>query len=299
MKNIVLPTDFSENAMNAAKYALALFKDEECIFHLINTYTPAIPYSRFMAVSVGGGLEDNTHSESREKLEAVLANLGKEFYNPKHQFKTVSSFNLLVDEVEKIVEMENADLVVMGTKGASGLKEVFMGSNTVRIIKSVKNCPVLAIPQYFEYAVPTEIAFATDFNRFYTLSELQPLIDLANTFNATIQIVHVQEPGAELTEMQHFNLSMLKKYLKDVRHFVHRETRKSSISKTLETFTSEMDIHLLAMLKYAHSFMEKITHEPIVKQTAFHTQIPLLVIPELGMDYASKARTRREEGAQI
>ena len=193
-----------------------------------------------------------------------------------------------MDEINETVEEQGIDLIVTGTKGASGLEEVFMGSNTVRIIKLVKNCPVLTVPQYFEFVSPNEIAFATDFNRFYTQSELQPLRDMAKTFNAAIRIVHVQYEIKALTELQQFNLSMLRKYLGDIEHYVHTVSELNSISKTLEAFTKDLDIHLLAMLNYQHSYMEKMTREPIVKRVAFHTQIPLLVIPELGMNTTSR-----------
>ncbi|NNK75073.1 MAG: universal stress protein, partial [Maribacter sp.] len=266
MKNILLPTDFSENAWNATKYAIELFKDEECVFHLLNTYTPAIANSRFMATSLSGGqLEDGVRNNSEHGLKKVLNKINKTYQNPRHSFKTISSFSLLVDEIKEIVEDKGIDLIVTGTKGASGLDEVFMGSNTVRIIKSIKNSPVLAIPQFFKYQRPSEIAFATDFNRFYSQSELQPMIDLAHTFNATIRIVHVQYEIKALTEIQQFNLNMLRKYLSDNEHYLHTVSELNSVSKTLEVFAEELDIHLLAMLNYQHSYMEKMTREPVVK----------------------------------
>ena len=289
MKNVLLPTDFSENAWNATKYAIELFKDEECVFHLLNTYTPAIASSRFMATSLSNVQEGSMRNSSERGLEEILGNIKKNFNFPKHSYKTISSFSLLVDEIKDIVENSGIDLIVTGTKGASGIDEVFMGSNTVRIIKSVKNCPVLAIPQHFQYTSPTEIAFATDFNRFYSLSELQPMIDLAKTFKAAIRIVHVQYEIKALSEIQMFNLNMLRKYLNEVEHYVHTVSELNSVSKTLEVFTKELDIHLLAMLNYQHSYMEKMTREPVVKRMAFHTQIPLLVIPELGMNMPSKS----------
>lgn len=289
MKNVLLPTDFSENAWNATKYAIELFKDEECVFHLLNTYTPAIASSRFMATSLSNVQEGSMRNSSERGLEEILRKIKKDFNFPKHSYKTISSFSLLVDEIKDIVENSGIDLIVTGTKGASGIDEVFMGSNTVRIIKSVKNCPVLAIPQHFEYTSPTEIAFATDFNRFYSLSELQPMIDLAKAFKAAIRIVHVQYEIKALSEIQMFNLNMLRKYLNEVEHYVHTVSELNSVSKTLEVFTKELDIHLLAMLNYQHSYMEKMTREPVVKRMAFHTQIPLLVIPELGMNMPSKS----------
>ena len=295
MKNILIPTDFSDNAWNATRYAIELFKDEECIFHLLNTYTPAIASSRFMAASIDGEiLENSAQLSSKKGLQNFIKRINQNFDNPKHTFKAISSFSFLADEIKETIEEQDIDIVVMGTKGASGIEEVFMGSNTVRIIKSVKNCPVLAIPQHFEFTTPKEIAFATDFNRFYTKSELQPLLEMAKAFKATIRIVHVQYKIIALTELQQFNLSMLRKYLDKMEHYVHTVSELNSISTSLEAFTQELDIHLLAMLNYQHSYMEKITREPIVKRVAFHTQIPLLVIPELGMHVSLKKKRDSE-----
>lgn len=289
MKRVLIPTDFSDNAWNAVQYALALFKEEDCTFYLLNTYTPAIAHSRFMAASFEDGLLTNAaHECSLNGLEKLLERITDNYNNSKHQFKTISSFSLLIDEVLETVAEHDIDLVLLGTKGASGLEEVFMGSNTVRIIKAVKNCPVLAIPQNFDYIKPTEIAFATDFNRFYTISELKPVIDLAKSFGAVIRIVHVQYELKALTELQQFNLSMLRKYLGEVEHYVHTVSELNSVSKTLEKFAEELDIHLLAMLQYQHSYMERLTREPVVKRVAFHTNIPLLVIPELSLGTSIK-----------
>ncbi|MEM9077083.1 MAG: universal stress protein [Bacteroidota bacterium] len=285
MQKILIPTDFSENAWNAISYAMHLFRDRKCTFYFLNTYTPVIPSSRFMANIVDGvRIVDAVRDASQKGLQQTVEQVKKEFNNSNHIFETISSFNLLVEEVKDVVEEFGIHLVITGTKGASGIDEVFMGSNTVRIIKNTKRCPVLAIPQHFDFIAPSEIAFATDFNRFYSSSELQPLLDLADMFKATIRIVHVQYKLKALSELQQFNLNMLRRYMKDTEHYVHTVSELNSVSHTLEMFSEELDIHLLAMLNYQHSYMEKMTREPIVKRTAFHTQIPLFVIPELGMN---------------
>ena len=88
MKKILLPTDFSENAWNATRYAIELFKNEECIFHLLNTYTPAIASSRFMAATIDGGtLENGAHLNSKRGLQNTVERIDKEYNNPKHTFK--------------------------------------------------------------------------------------------------------------------------------------------------------------------------------------------------------------------
>ncbi|MGX1928661.1 universal stress protein [Flagellimonas sp. 2504JD4-2] len=288
MQKILIPTDFSENAWNAIDYAMQLFRKRSCTFYLLNTYTPVIPSSRFMAKMIDGvRVVDAVRNSSEEGLKKTVDRVKRKYRNSNHKFKTISSFNLLTDEVTDIVDSEGIQLIVTGTKGASGIEEVFMGSNTVRIIKSTKKCPVLAIPQHFRFVKPTEIAFATDFNRFYTSSELNPLLELAHMFQATIRIVHVQYGIKALSELQQFNLNMLRRYLDGTEHYVHTVSELHSVSQTLEIFSQELDIHLLALLNYQHSYLEKMTREPVVKRTAFHTQIPLLVIPELGMEGVS------------
>lgn len=300
MRRILIPTDFSENAWNAIEYAMQLFRNKRCIFYLLNTYTPIIPSSRFMAnMTEGVRIVDAVRDESERGLQKTVERIQKKHRNPNHSFETITSFNLLVEEVKDIVDSFGIHMVITGTKGASGVDEVFMGSNTVRIIKSTKKCPILAIPYHFEFVTPTEIAFATDFTRFYTTSELSPLLEIAKMFQATIRIVHVQYGIKALTELQQFNLNMLRRYLGDVEHYVHTVSELNSVSQTLEVFSKELDIHLLALLNYQHSYMEKMTREPIIKRTAFHTQIPLLVIPELGMEGISAEKENEEEEQHI
>ncbi|QWX83979.1 universal stress protein [Cellulophaga sp. HaHaR_3_176] len=300
MKNVLIPTDFSENAWNAVKYAIELFKDEQCNFYLLNTFTPNIAASRFMASVMPEETSDGENS-SRKGLSALINKIQNENPDPAHlhNFKAISSFSFLVDEVKEVVDTYNIHLVILGTKGASGLAEVFMGSNAVRIIKTVKNCPVLAIPASFDFEKPKEIAFATDYNRFYTFSELQPLIELAQTFNAVIRVVHVQPKIKALTELQEFNLNMLRRYLSETEYFIHTISEVNSVSKTLEIFTNELDVHLLAMLNYQHSYIEQVTREPIVKKIAFHTQLPLLVLPEMGIGITQKANIEGVLSAKV
>ena len=90
MKKILLPTDFSDNARNAINYALSLYKDENCKFYLLNTYTPII-YNYDYRMSAGGYLgevADVVRENSLEKLDEIEKELKEKFNNPKHQFET-------------------------------------------------------------------------------------------------------------------------------------------------------------------------------------------------------------------
>ncbi len=280
MKNILLPTDFSENAWNATRYAIELFKDEVCNFYLLNTYTPAIVHSRFMAASVHGGvLEDSIKSQSEGGLQEVVDRILLECKYPNHNFNTASSFSLLTDAILDLVETEDINLVVTGTKGASGLEEVFMGSNTVRIIKSVTDCPVLVVPENFEFKRPERIAFATDFNRSFSMEVIRPLTSLATSMGVPIHVVHINESD-ELDRYQQANKDILDEFLKPIEHQFHWMSYFASKSDVMQYFLEEYNMDMFTLINYKHGFLEELVHEPVVKRVAFHTQIPLLVLPE-------------------
>lgn len=295
MKQILIPTDFSKNAWNAIDYAMNMFADERCTFILLNTFTPAIPTTRFLAPRQGTeNLEDAIRVESETRLNNTVAKICHDFPNRKHKFKIISSFNLLVDEITEIVNAYEIDLILTGTKGASGIRGVYLGSNTVNIIKHTKDCPVMAIPRNYKFVKPREIVFATDFNRCFTEIELRPLVAIARNMNAVVRVVYVQEKLSALSTWQQFNLDTLRRLLNSVDYFIQTISEVESVSNTLELFTKEMEVQLLVMLNYHHSYIEKMTREPVVKRTAFQTKIPLLVLPEFDLNELDLRRSREQ-----
>ena len=110
--------------------------------------------------------------------------------NANHEFEIILSDKDLQHTIESAIDKYNIDLIVMGTKGATGAKEFFFGSNTVLIIKKIKQCAVLIVPDEFDFVKPRQIAFPTDFSRLYG-DELLPLRDLAELYNSKIRIVSI------------------------------------------------------------------------------------------------------------
>ena len=280
MKNILLPTDFSENAWNATQYALELYKNDACHFYLLNTYTPAIVHSRFMAVNTEGRLlEDACHSASEQGLKKLLKRLSQNQLHPEHHFSTISSFNLLTEQIKETVEELNIDMIITGTQGASGLKEIFLGSNTVRIIKSKLSCPVLVVPESYSFKAPKEIALVTDFKRNFDAAVIAPIKQMAIHLEARVRIMHINE-NEQLNKYQKSNLSILEEYLSEVRTSLHWMPHFASKADVIQAFIEELGIDMLAMVRYSHSFLEELTREPVITKVAFHTNIPLLTIPE-------------------
>ncbi|PIF00117.1 MAG: universal stress protein [Maribacter sp.] len=277
MKRIILPTDFSENAYNAIRYAILLFKDVECTFYLLHTYTPAIYQAEYVLHSPGQiGLGDVYQEDSLAQLNTLKKKLVSEFNNRKHTFIVHSAFNTLIEEIVETSKREDADLVVMGTQGATGAKEILIGTNTVHVIKR-GCCPILAIPPGFEFEEPKEILFPTDFEIDYQHGQLKEIMQLAELHNSNIQIMHVSS-GYDLTSSQLQNRTKLDGILGKIPHLFHEEPNQG-IMTAIDTFQKKAKINILAMIQNRHTFLERLFIEPIIKKLGFHETIPFLVIP--------------------
>ena len=278
MKKILLPTDFSDNALNAINYALNLYKDENCKFYLLNTYTPII-YNYDYRMSAGGYLGevvDIIRENSLEKLNAIEKELKEKFKNPKHQFETISSFSLLTDEINDIVDKHTIDLIIMGTKGATRAKEILFGTNTIHVIKKSK-CPVLAVPDGYFFEEPKEILFPTDYNVDYSVKQMQTLKTITEIFDSKVHIVNVSH-GIDLSETQNTNKATLEKIFTPVKHASYR-VDDQPIPQAINEFQKSTYVQLLMMINNKHSFFENLFFKPVINQIGFHLNIPFLVIP--------------------
>jgi nucleotide-binding universal stress UspA family protein len=278
MKKILLPTDFSDNALNAINYALQLFKGDKCTFYLLNTYTPVI-YSYDYQMSTAGYLGevvDVVKKNSTDKLDKLKNQLNKKYKNENHKLVTISSFNLLTDEIKDLIDTYNLDLIVMGTKGASGAKEILFGSNTIHVIKKSK-CPVFAVPDGYFFEKPMEILFPTDYKIDYTEKQLNILKTIANLYKSRVHILNVSH-GRDLNEKENRNKEKLEKLLSKVKHASYR-VDDQEIPNAINEFQKTTYVHLLMMINNKHSFFENLFFKPVIHQIGFHLTVPFLVIP--------------------
>ena len=277
MKKILLPTDFSDNSWNAISYALHLFENENCTFYILNTYTPVIYHIEYVLVNPAQfGMGDPIRENALRCLDILSQKIKDNFNNPKHKFESIAAFNTLIPEIREIVKDKNIDMVVMGTKGATGAKEVLFGSNTVHVFKTV-DCPILAIPDNFHFEAPLEILFPTDYEVDYSDDQLMHLIALATFYHARINVMHVYH-GKELSLKQEQRKQKLEVYLKPVAHLFHK-INNENIPEAISNFQTKSNINFLVMINNKHSFFENLFFRPTINQIGFHLNIPFLVVP--------------------
>jgi len=278
MKRILLPTDFSDNSWNAITYAVELFKDEACTFYLLNTYTPVIYHVEYvLGYPAQFGLGDAVRNTSQENLNELVLKLSDKFgHNPKHKFETSARFDTLISGIKDFVEAHNIDLIIMGTKGATGAEGVLFGSNTVHVFKEIK-CPIMAIPSNFKFEAPHEILFPTDLEVNYKNSLLNILQEIASSHHSRVNAMHVST-GNKLTESQENNKLNLESIFKNTAYLFHN-IKSMNILEAINEFQMKHKINLLVMINNKHSFFENLFFKNTINQIGFHLNIPFLVIP--------------------
>lgn len=278
MKTILIPTDFSENAWHAISYAMNFFKDEYCTFYLLHTYSPAFYRMDYV---VGGpafsAIPDVGVDISLMGLEKTVEDIKKTWANTRHRFEVVSSFNTLTDEVNELVSGKGIDLVVMGTQGASGAKEVFLGSNTVFVIRKART-PVMAIPEKVKYHPVRNILFPSDYLSAYRPEDLEPVLQIARMHQARFTLLHVNEVNG-LTEVQKDNKSHLERHLEEL-DYETVELDGQLMPDAVLRYIEEHPVDLLVMMNRRHSFFERLLIRQNVDQIGFHVQIPFVVVPD-------------------
>ncbi|AWH75578.1 hypothetical protein DCS32_15835 [Dokdonia sp. Dokd-P16] len=280
MAHILVPTDFSENAYNALFYATRLYPNEECIItllhsfeHLFSTNTSRIDIGR------NEQLYNELEADSLKKLDTLKNKIILDSDGISLVVNLMTGAQPLYKMVNKCIINDTINVVVMGTKGTSGVKEVFLGTQTVKLINKVKPIPVVVVPQYATYATPTDIAYATDLKIDYAQYPLEIIKELVRLHKSNLYITHIynqMSPG----ETVETNYRKLKHKLEDVSYTTHWLSSTTKMEDALGVFIKEHDINLLVLMYHKSGFLKKLFNKSFVDKVSFHSEIPLLILPE-------------------
>lgn len=279
MRKILIPTDFSDNAMNAIRYAVELFKYERSDFLIMHAYADEV-YDHDTTISRQAleELKVATGRNSDQELSKILDSIQMISPNPRHTYETLSIFGTLVDEANDIVDRENIDIVIMGTRGKNNNRALTFGSNTLQVIKYVK-CPVLAIPSECSYTQPKNILLPTDFLLPYKKRELKLLSTLAKSFRSKINFL-LASKYQNLSLRQEDHKEFLKDCLPDSEMEFHIIS-SDDLTMTINRFIIDNPTDLLVMFNSRRSYLENLLYQSSIDKIGLEIKIPFLVMQNL------------------
>ncbi len=279
MRKILIPTDFSENAMNALRYAVELFKYERCDFFILHAYADEVyDHSTVVSREIFDTLKERVYKNSNMALEKVLLEIKNISPNPRHEYKLLSMFGSLTDEANDLVDKENIDILIMGTKGETNDQKLTFGSNTLQVLKYVK-CPVLVIPSNCSYNSPKNILFPTNYQLPFKRRELKLFSTLTKSFRSTINFLYISNFD-KLSIRQEDNKHFLKKSLPNAKLIFHQETAED-LTYAINQFTERNEIDFLVMVNSRRSYLENVLDRSTIDKIGLHIKIPFLVMQNL------------------
>ena len=271
MKNILLPTDFSDYAEKAYKYAAAIAMASDATIHLLHDFDldyihPAMPVESF----------DMEKDEAKQKLEQAKERIQQ--YVPTKQLNIVTHALMgdLLETVQAIIKRENIDFILMGTKGATGLKSVIFGSNAEKIINNT-SVPCLVIPknpvEAYNYK---HIVLATDFTPLGN-ENLNTLRWFAETFESRLTILHIAPYDSE---EEHSYKKELADFFSNTEIDVTFDHEVyADITIGLNEYATKNEAWLIAMGEKNKTWLQKAIEGSNVENMILFTNFPILTLP--------------------
>lgn len=279
MKKILVPTDFSSNSRHALKIAAEIAKVTKGRVELLHTNT---------AVAYAPPLPDYYVPEAYDMTE-YYENAAEELYNIKREFtsneayadvkfETVVEEGFLYATVRRIAEEDRADLIVMGTKGASGATEFFVGSNTEKVIRTAPG-PVLAVPANSGDFELKTIVFPTTLRKDQT-GVFRALAEWQKYFPFEVKVLYLNNPAGFDSNEDIENA--VKKFaeeagLKNVKSFVSGNTFNEEVS--ILQFAGQEHADLIVMGTHQRQGLSHLLFGSLTEDTVNHSDIPVLSVP--------------------
>lgn len=273
MKNILLPTDFSENSKNAIRFALKFFEGETCTFYILNTHKP----SRYITSSVlsaapGTSVYEGILSVNKPELEKLIDFCKSISVNENFTFISKIDFANIVDSVNQAVSVNNIDLIVMGTTGATGAVEVIFGSNTLNIIRNT-DAPVLAIPQNYFYEDIQSVLLSINHQYKLVADSLKILLEIVKKEKAALKILEIDDSKTETAEQ----VEEFREFFKEIK--VERFSIKNlPAPMAINAFEQLIPIQLHVMFVERKKFLDRFIFGSDSTKISYSSRVPLLVL---------------------
>lgn len=268
MKTLIL-TDFSRLSKVAIQYIMDFSRDinmQLVILHFVDTDTPT------RARLSSGKLEEAIKKSSEQEMNQLIKTIKDENSHKADISSKIIFGSSIEKEVEKFALKNNIDIICIGTKGATGLKKILLGSNAASIIDN-SSIPVLTIPEYAKYKVIKNIVYSSDLQNID--KELEFVLPFAKLLNAWVHILHIKKDNEEIDKDLKSQVEQLKASLSYKK--VKLKTLKSiSVLEGINKYIEDIDADMLTMFTHHTNLIEKLFLKSVAQKAAFQTRIPLL-----------------------
>ncbi|MEP6952206.1 MAG: universal stress protein [Ginsengibacter sp.] len=269
MKTVLVPVDFSATSVNAAKYAVALAKEITGVHIILYNV-----YNRISFKSLTEKEKGSRKMVTENELKRLKRKLGA---SEDQNISIESEEGSFIDSLEKYVLSNHVDMVIMGITGSSKIKQVFMGTNTLNVIRHIKT-PVMIVPPKAEFTGLKNVLFTSDFKDVARATPFDPLKKILDLFKPTLNILNVDsEHYIELTE----EYKKERDAMEDKLGSYNPEfsfLRAFDFLEGINGFAQAKNIDAIITVPRTHSFLSQLFKTSHTKKLAYHSYVPIIAI---------------------
>lgn len=273
MKTILFPTDFSENATHASRYAGMLAKLYDANLVILHVHhIPMVPESNH-SFEVRNAISLNEKG-AMEDLEIFTKKFMEDSNLPSERIIQRIEYGFPAEKIVEIADSIKADLIVMGTKGASDMLDKWLGTHAQEVMKTAK-CPTFTIPKKVPIDYPQRILYAADFKE-DEIAATEKLLNVAKPLGATCKVIHIHEYFEP--NVGHIVEETIKELEKKFENedVTIQQIHRSDIIEGLEAYIKTYKPDVLAMAIHEKSFLSNIFNTSITRHFIQEAQLPML-----------------------
>jgi len=263
VKNILVPVDFSENSLNALRYAGEFARTSGAELFVLHVADPEA-----LINEVKGNLSP----------DHLLNLIKKEDYLRGIRITTIMENGSVSDLVKKESKENNIDLIIMGTQGAGNLQRSMIGTHTSTVIAH-SECMVLAVPSQVKFAPIRKAVLAIDMDH-RADHLIQDTIKLFSNMDAAVLLVYV---GGDQHHKQEHDLETMTEEMKRSTGYHKIDCtviHSNHFRESIEQFSLDIDADAIAMITHHRNVFESLFDPSQTKKMAYHMNTPLLAIPQ-------------------
>ena len=270
MKKILIPTDFSKHAEYALKVAAQIARKnggEIILLHMLE-----LPHQGSDAVGSGHDIPEIMFFKNAaiQRLEDLM----DEPYLEGLKVSEIVQFELAFDGILKISKINNIDLIVMGSHGANGFKEMFIGSNAEKVVRN-SDVPVLIIKQEDDDFNVNDFVFASDFSD-EIKKPFAKAVEFANKFDATLHLVTINTPNNFRSTAT--SEKTMKNFMQgfDIKKYQMHIYNENNVEKGILRFAKSINADLIGMSTHGRKGLSHFFNGSISEDLVNHAHRPVV-----------------------
>ncbi len=274
MKTLLCATDFSDNSVAAIKMANNFRKILNANLHVVHVFDLSATFISTVSIAYAKMEEAAFRDNHAKLLEFCMEHLGRDAQSDRIKYlveeNSIASHGILA-KAEEI----DPDLLLVGTKGSSAVRELFLGSTASALIEK-SDYPVLSIPPGFDRTEINTIVYATAFEE-ADIQAIQEVAGLAQIIKASIRLVHVSTKAEYAGEEQLLWFREMLREKVDFENISFDLKFSDDVVEVLHAYLDKVKPQLLVMLeREGHSLISNLWHRDLVKRMKLEADIPLL-----------------------